>query len=34
MKLAQKAICTTGGEGNNSLYLVNLTNDLLGEKFS
>ena len=33
MKLAQKAICTTG-EGNNSLYLVNLTNDLLGEKFS
>ena len=33
MKFAQKAICTTGG-GNISLYLVNLTNSLLGEKFS
>ena len=32
MKFAQKAICTTGG--NISLYLVNLTNSLLGEKFS
>ena len=33
MKLAQKAICTTGG-GNNSLCLVKLTNSLLGEKMS
>ena len=33
MKLAQKAIYTTGG-GNISLYLVNLTNNLLGEKIS
>ena len=33
MKLAQKAICTTGG-GTYSLCLVNLTNNLLGAKFS
>ena len=33
MKLAQKAKCTTGG-GNISLCLVNMTNNLLGAKFS
>ncbi len=33
MKLAQKAIYTTGG-GYIPLLLVNLTNYLLGEKFS